>query len=361
MYRYSLIVKTGESEIKAIENSNKAVLEKILPLIEVTRGRKTKEGYPFENRLSRLKKSFSGQRVAIDLTSNSDLSSPVIDKLYDPKNGYENWFNFLIDIKKENIFLELIPTILLNVDDPEYNANLLLQVQKLKQEFSSMLYRNNITDEGCYDDFDLLKEEFKDINLLVMVDCEYTAQATQHAYAQKVISRVKNIKSILGEVEGLTYIVSATSFPNNVSEIGDAETDTFDLSAIKIHKAVSEIFPDVIYGDYGSINPIRNDRVLMSRGWIPRIDVALPDKIYYYKRRRPKGVSAYSSTYTEVARLVQKDGRFPSYLGENWGVRQINNCATGGVPGSKPSFWIAVRMNIHLEQQVSRLLSDIDR
>ena len=48
MCKYSIIVKTGEAEIQAIENSRKEILEKIFPLIEITRGRKTKEGYPFK-------------------------------------------------------------------------------------------------------------------------------------------------------------------------------------------------------------------------------------------------------------------------------------------------------------------------
>ena len=358
MCKYSIIVKTGEAEIQAIENSRKEILEKIFPLIEITRGRKTKEGYPFKNKLSKLKVAFGKQKVAIDLTSNLDLSSPEIDELYNPNNGYENWLYFLIEIKQGGVFSELIPTILINADDLNYNENLLLQVQNLKKEFSSILYRNNIIDDGCYDDFHLLKEEFKDVNLLVMVDCNYTAQATQHAYAEKVISRIKNIKSVLENIN-CKYIVSATSFPNNVSELGGAETDTFDLAAIKIYDTVLQKFPDIIYGDYASINPIRNDNIPMARGWIPRIDVALPNSIYYYKKRRPKGITAYSSTYTEVARKVRDDTRFPKDLQENWGIGQIISCANGGAPGSLPRFWISVRMNIHLEQQVKRLLDNI--
>lgn len=354
MCKYSVIIKTGEAEIRAIKNSSKAIINQIFPLIEITRGRKTKDGYPFENRLSELKNAFTGQMVAIDLTSDRSLSSPEIDKLYDPANGYENWVNFLIDIKNEHVFKEIIPTILLNTDDFDYNTNLLLQIQNLKKEFSSVLYRNSIKDEGCYDDFELLKNEFQALNLSVLIDCEYAAQATQNAYSTKVISRIINIKSVLNGINA-QYIVSATSFPNNVSELGDTETDTFSLTAIQIYNAVSEKIPNIIYGDYASIHPTRNDTITMARGWIPRIDVALPNSIFYHKKRRPKGISAYSSTYTEVARLVVSDTRFPNYLENNWGIKQIVNCANGAAPGSQPRFWISVRMNIHLEQQVKRI------
>jgi len=360
MCKYSVIIKTGEAEIRAIENSSKAVLNQIFPLIEITRGRKTKDGYPFDKRFSMLKELFAGQRVAIDLTSDPALSSPEIDELYDPTNGYENWVNFLVGIKNENTyqFKEVVPTILLNTNDPDYSNNLLLQVQNLKKEFFTILYRNDITDDGCYDDFELLNSEFQELNLFVMVDCEYTAQATQNAYADKVISRIKNIKSVLNEIEA-QFIVSATSFPNNVSELGDVETDTFNLAAIQIYDTVSKQIPNIIYGDYASINPTRNDNITMARGWIPRIDVALENSIYYYKKRRPKGISAYSSTYTEVARLVVQDKRFPNNMANNWGIRQIISCSNGAAPGSQPRFWISVRMNIHLEQQVKRLSLNI--
>jgi hypothetical protein len=93
----------------------------------------------------------------------------------------------------------------------------------------------------------------------------------------------------------------------------------------------------------------------MARGWIPRIDTPLPEEIYYYRQRRPKGTSEYSATYNEVARKVINDPRFPISLTDNWGIQQITNCAEGDSPASNPSFWISVRMNIHLEQQVRRL------
>ena len=46
---------------------------------------------------------------------------------------------------------------------------------------------------------------------------------------------------------------------------------------IQIHKIVTNKIPNVIYGDYASINPTRNDTITMARGWIPRIDVAFQE------------------------------------------------------------------------------------
>jgi phosphopantetheine adenylyltransferase len=357
MCKYSVVIKTGEAEIRAIENTEKSILNQVFPLIEITRGRKVKneiDPYPFEKRLAKLKESFAGQTVAFDLTSDDALSSPKIEMLYNYDNGYQNWIDFLLQIKEENTFKEIVPTILLNTEDENFNDNLLLQVQNIKQNFTSILYRNSILDENCYDDFELLKEYLRGTKLYIIIDCEYTPQASQNNFAEKAIARIQNIKSILNDID-IKFIVTATSFPNNVTDLGDVECDTFSLSEIQIHNAVCNKIPNVIYGDYASINPKRNDTVTMARGWIPRIDVALQDSIYYYKKRRPQGISAYAATYTQVAQSVVRDNRFPNDLENNWGIQQISTCAKGGAPSSTPRFWIAVRMNIHITQQVKRL------
>jgi hypothetical protein len=357
MFKYSVIIKTGEAEIRAIENTEKSILEQIFPLIEITRGRKVKndiDPYPFDKRLDKLKNSFAGQVVAFDLTSDSALSSPKIEELYDPTNGYQKWIDFLVQINDKKVFQEIVPTILVNTEDEKFNENLLLQVQALKQHFSSILYRNSIVDENCYDDFVLLKNEFRDTNLYIMIDCEYTPQASHNNFAEKSIARINNIKSVLTDIDA-NFIITATSFPNNVSDFGDVDTDTFTLSEIQIYEAVCKKIKNIIYGDYASINPKRNDTVTMTRGWIPRIDVALQDSIYYYKKRRPTGISSYSSTYTQVAKSVIKDDRFPEDMAKHWGILQIKNCARGNAPSSIPRFWVAVRMNIHIVQQVKRL------
>jgi hypothetical protein len=359
MCKYFVIIKTGEAEIRAIENSDKSIRNQVFPLIEITRGRKIKnelDPYPFDKRLAKLKEFFAGQTVAFDLTSDDALSSPKIEELYNYANGYNNWIDFLLQIKAENTFKEIVPTILLNTEDANFEDNLLLQVQNIKRNFTSILYRNSILDKNCYDDFELLKDELKGINLYIMIDCEYTPQASQNNFAEKAIARINNIKSILNYID-VKFIVTATSFPNNVTDLGDVESDTFSLSEIQIHNAVCNKIPNVTYGDYASINPKRNDTITMARGWIPRIDVALENSIFYYKKRRPQGISAYAATYTQVAQSVVKDNRFPNDLGNNWGVQQINTCAKGGAPSSTPRFWIAVRMNIHIAQQVKRLYS----
>lgn len=355
--KYTIIIKTSDAEIRAVENTSKAQLSQIFPVIEITRGRKiTKnkvETYPFDKRLSKMKKIFENQVVSFDLTSEDSLSSDEINYLYNPQNGYKNWVDFLIQIKEEGVFEEIIPTLILNLDDDNFEENLLLQVKNIKKHFKSILYRNSIADENCYDDFELIKDELVGVNLYVLVDCGYTPQASYRNVALKSVARITNLQSILDE--NVNYIICSTSFPNNVRDLGDVDSDTFSISEIDIYDIVKQECNNVIYGDYASINPIRNDTVVMARGWIPRIDTPLETSIFYYKQRRPRGVSAYASTYIQVAQLTVQDPRFPMSIENNWGIEQIKACAKGGAPSSSPSFWISVRMNIYVAQQLKRI------
>lgn len=354
--KYVLIIRTGQAEIKAIENLDNDVFTDILPLIELTRGRKkTIEdivSYPFEPRFLKLKDKLKGKQVAIDVTSEEGLSCEETDRFYNFENGYECWVNYLLKLKKEKIFKSIIPSLIINFEDNSFEDNLKKEIHLLVEEFGSVLYRCSLEDAGCYEDLSLIQKEIGSQKLYILIDCGYMVQAMQNNVAAKCIARIKNLREILKC--NFEFIICGTSFPNNISEIGNDETDTFSISEIFVFEACKKIDRKIIYGDYGSINPIRNDNVIMARGWIPRIDVPLEKSVYYYRQRRPSKESKYNTTYKEVALKVMKDTRFPIDLNA-WGISMIKECANGVTPSSSPSFWISVRMNIHIMQQLKRL------
>ena len=168
--------------------------------------------------------------------------------------------------------------------------------------------------------------------------------------SERLIARIRNFKdNIIDNRCKLAFC--ATSYPNNINEIGGMEYDEFRLAEVDMHSKVDEIFKDVAYGDYGCVNPIRNDTITMARGWIPRIDVPLDNKVFYYRKRR-QGAS-YTDTYKTVATRMVSDRKFPRNL-SIWGIDQIIDCTTTP-PSAQPSHWISVRMNIHIEKQIRRL------
>ena len=354
--KYILVVKTGEAEIRTVENTNLETLGKVFPVIELTRGRKktideNTEIYPFTNRLNRLKAGLKDQDVALDATSDGALTSPEIDELYEYGNGYEKWVDLVCGIKEEGCFKSITPALIMNFEDPSFEDNLKKEIEQLSAQFDTLLYRNSIEDGYCYTDLPFILETLpQSKKLLVLIDCGYTPQAMENNVSQKLLKRIENFKN--GLVDNRCILAfCATSFPNNISDIGGEDYDEFRISEVNMHKKIYERYPDVCYGDYGSINPKRNDTVIMSRGWIPRIDVPLYEKVFYYRERRSK--RAYDVTYKEVAKKTVRDEKYPRELG-CWGCSQINYCCTLP-PSSSPNYWISVRMNIHIEQQLRRL------
>lgn len=355
---YAILLKTGDAELKAVGNLN-IDFKEVFPIIELTRGRRSKNDKIglIDKRMAKIKEIFKRNSICLDLTTSSALSNEELDSLYSYENGYQNWIDFLVSLKNENSFSSIIPTILVNADDPNLSDNLLLQVDKLISEFNTIAYRNSLADDSCYIDIELIKNIIQKSNckFYFIVDCEYIAPGAWLSFASKAEIRIKKISSIL---ESIQFIIVSTSFPNNVAEIGNVDKDTFDLIEIKLHSEISKNLSNikVLYGDYGSINPIRNDEVIMSRGWVPRIDVALPLEIFYYRQRREKE-GIYSDAYYKISQNIIRDKRFPRESISNWGIKQIVNCSEGYSPGSTPGFWISVRMNTHIEQQIKRLRS----
>lgn len=360
--KYCVIVRTGDAELRAMHNLPEDSLQKILPIVELTRGRAknigTKETpnyiYPYESKRKKIVEVFKGKEIAFDVTSELSLTSQEIDKLFDYQNGYENWIKELTYLKGEGV--SLIPSIIMNYDDLEFSKNIRAQIEKLSLEFRSLMYRCSLDNEIAKEDIRLIVENMpSSVELFIVLDCGWIPASSYKNPADVCISKIEGIEEVLEKTQiSHSIAVCATTFPNNISEIGDDIADTLDLGEISLYERVKDQHPEIIYGDYGSINPVRNDQIVMSHGWIPRIDVALQTKIYYYRERRPGRTSPYADTYTAVAKKAVSDERFPAEIDE-WGFLQIRSCALGDAPSASPSFWISVRLNSHIIQQIRRL------
>ncbi|MDR3596873.1 beta family protein [Clostridium sp.] len=354
--KYILFFKTGDAELRALENFAHS-MKNILPIIEITRGRKSRndEIGKISKRLDKIEHLFKDRDICLDLTTDDNLANDETELLFNPHQGYKEWVKFLLTQKNKAIYKSIIPTILVDIDDGDIERNIKLQAEALCKNFKYVAYRNNIADDGCYDDIDLVKDSLGkyDTKLLFILDCEYITPLAWKSYANKISIRIENI---LKKIKDAKIVIISTSFPRNVVDIGNEDMDSFRLNEIDLYNEVIKKYDRSIvkYGDYGTINPIRNDTVIMVRGWVPRIDVPLENEIYY--NRKKKGANSYSDTYIELARdYIIPDPRFPKSLKNNWGIDQIKLCAKGNSPGSSPSFWISVRMNIHIEQQLLRL------
>lgn len=361
---YIPIIKTGEAEIRAISKLTPTMLEGMMPIIEITRGRqKTKtEGlkkivsYPFENRLSKVKEYLNGQTVFLDLTTDESLLSNEVFQLYAYQDGYANWRHYINSCIGENGFGSVIPAILFNWEDPDFERNFKRQVELLGNVCGSVMYRSSLQAKDCYDELPLiLKYLPQDCDLWIILDGGYLQDSAVTLAYNRCEKRIQNIRNMILKERNARFVVVATSYPERALGYDDGNPILISNAEVKLHDVLRKDFPDLYYGDYAGTNPIRKDMVTMARGWIPKIEIPLINKTKVYWRRRPKGTTEYKRTYVMVAEDVIRDPEFPIKLRGEWGIDEILRCASGDVSSSSPSFWISVRMYNHMNQQLMRL------
>lgn len=381
--------KTAQAEFRAWGALNSEGKRHISPIIELTRGRKvpiskkipesdkiSKEEwartpgiYNFERNLVKVSDAFKGSKqLIIDLTREETLSCYEINELSKSDNGYEQWINFLL--KEKSNFDDLIPTLLVNPaegeNQEEYKANIQTQLDNLMENFSGVAYRVSVLlDSDFMYDLSVLKDKInkyleQEKKFFIELDHEFIHPKTGALHADRTSKLIENIHKIIPKAE---IIILSTSFPKSIGEIGNPEHDSFPIEEETLHEEITKINETealISYGDYGSINPLRFD--MITRGWRPRIDFPTSKKrIFYYREKRGEkkggekgGKRSYESHYISVAKKVVRDTRFED-LFNSWGVDQIKQAASGSSPGNSPSFWISVRMEIHLLQQIKRL------
>lgn len=314
------------------------------------------------------------ERFFLDLTREPSLSCAEIEELGASANGYRRWTDFVVSRKGEG--LKICPTLLVNPtandDEASYVADLKAQFAAFRSEFNEIAYRVSVVeDEQFLFDLISLKSEIASLRLaggrfFVVLDHEFVRPGNGSVHAKRTTQIIQSIYQQIGDVD---VIVLATSFPKSVTEVGGEDHDRFRVEEMFIFDEVRKTHPNVRYGDYGSINPTRNDEIIIANGWRPRIDFVSRHNglsTYYFRERRKvvgtetvivqgeaktKNVLApYSIHYRSVANSVI--GFVPYYekLVSSWGHGEILSAAAGKVPSNSPSYWISVRMEIHIVQ-----------
>lgn len=348
---YIPIIKTSDAEIRAVENLNDDVKDDITPLFELTRSRRTKNipRGDIIRRLDRLEEAYGPRQFVLDLTADLGSRNRQIEKLQNNAGGYENWVKFMF-LRKED-FSEIIPVIQISdigIDNArDFYRRIKEQVDSLNENFNNVVYRFPLEYEDFSEDLRVICRAISGEKVICIVDAGFITQEKSSIYSTKAID-------VIGELEDFSLgkiVLAATSFHRNPTEFGGEEDGEFQLEELLFYEKVSEaVESELIYGDYATINPIRIQQA-GGRGWIPRIDMPTKDIIFYYRSRRSQAEASYATAYTRVARRMVKDRRYKKVKGminNCWGIEQIELAAQGYPQGLSPSFWISVRMNIHI-------------
>lgn len=357
---YIPVIKTSDSEMRALENLSEKAKNFITPLFELTRSRKSKN-FPdgdLDKRLDKLYELYEKYNFILDLTGDVYFRNKQIKKLQNSANGYQKWVEFVVGLKDD--FPGLIPTIQISdegLDDTlsdedyknEYNSRLLNQSDVLSNNFELIAYRFPIEYEDYNLDLEQILTKISPENLICVINADFIHQGKSSAN----VSIIKSILNDLKKYNIKNIAIVATSFPRNPIEYGKQDHGVYSLEEYELYKSISDAEKelDIIYGDFASVNPKRSDQA-GGNGWVPRIDLSTKNQILYYRSRKSDHEKTYAPAYIRVAEMMANDPNYESVkkkIGFSWGIEQIEAAALGVPPGLSPGYWISVRMVNHIE------------
>ncbi|MCK4947759.1 MAG: beta family protein [Candidatus Aureabacteria bacterium] len=348
---YIPIIKTTDAELRALKNLSSDVKDKITPLVELTKSRRTKylEGGDIYRRLRKLEEVFEDRCFILDLTTEPNLINEQIEGLQTTTKGYGKWVTLVTELQED--FPSIIPTIQISDKDvsneKEYNERLKEQVEALDGKFESLVYRFPADYPDYKHDLDIINEALLISKLIVLMDFGFITQGKAEDNATKAKSLIKELENY--SIEKL--VLSATSYPKNPTEFGGEDDGTFNLEEVEFYTRVNDnIDKEIVYSDYASIHPVRSDQA-GGNGWIPRIDVPTENQIFYHRSRRSNIERTYADAYKRVAQMIvgkKAYRRTKNNVRNCWGIKQIESASEGYPQGLSPSFWISIRMNIYI-------------
>lgn len=361
MTKYIPILKTGDAELRGLEQLQNEIKDEIVPLIELTKYRsiskqiagsekKQKIELPISKRIDKIEQALGNKRVFIlDLTSDNSLTNEQIRRLRSSEKGFESWCAFLLSQKQR--FPSLIPVIQLSEEGStnwaEFEENRSKQLLFLKKHFGTYVYRFPAADSNYAEDLEAIVKILDCNQIMCCIDLSFIPQGKGKLFLNDIILLIQTIHKSFGISN---FLVSGTSFPASLSEFTTAEYGKFTLEEVELFSALKKNMEKLsiqfCYSDYGCINPNRVS--IMARGWIPKIDCPTDTEMFFYRKR--KGKSNYADVYCEVAQQLIIDPmyvRTKELVTKNcWAIKMIEDTAKGNPPNLSPSFWISVRFNL---------------
>ncbi|QTK49015.1 beta family protein [Xanthomonas euvesicatoria] len=340
MTNYSPILRSRAAELRGLKELTDQTKGKILPIIELTRSRRTSKnpGGDIVKSVEAVCEILGEKRFIADLTSLESQQNAEFDQLLSDDSGFAAWTNFALKSLPE----QCIPVV--HLLEPFELAPFQSQVAELKKKFSVLAIRvpTNYADYGAL--ISALQLVFSDLSQICLIlDAGYVSQKAvggAHARLSEMLFAVNGVKFY-------SKAIAASSFPNSVVSAGGGDDQgEFDLTEVLIWDDLRKKYADLSYGDYAGVHPM--DFTGTVTNWVPRVDVMLDTKFYYHRYRRSDG------GYIKSAQEAYKDSRYVP-LG-CWAEENIKLAAAGTPAGRSPSFWISNRVNFHLSRQTLRVV-----
>ncbi len=147
---YCPIIKTTTAEFRGLQNLSTKVSKNILPIIELTRSRRSKHNPDgnIKKRIDQIEDILEERPFILDVTTKPSMSNAQIDSiLHGAPDGFRKWIELIEGIQEQE--LHVIPMIHY---DPDYEEGVKKQIEGLRKLSSILAFRINPSDQelGSY-------------------------------------------------------------------------------------------------------------------------------------------------------------------------------------------------------------------
>lgn len=344
-FLYFPIIKTRDSELRCFEHIQEEDFQKILPIYELTKSRKTTKAPDGDiySRMRQIAKIQKDRPFILDLSTDDRYKNPQIEQLLSEYNGFKEWQYFIFDLHSD---LNIIPMIHIYEDDNGQFRDVeeFVKIASSKRNYLAVRLPYDLNSEDIKYYLTPIIDNLNDnCKIYVVLDAGYIRGQSINNVSQTFLEACAGTETFGHKIENVVML--CTSFPSNVAQVGgDDASGSFPIIEEVIFEEVSSEFP-IKYGDYTSIN---TEQIEMKGGtFIPRIDIASKDgKSFTYKRyRRANG------GYIEAAKHTIADTNSYVPLGV-WADEEILKASQSNPSGISPSYWISVRMNYYIKSRI---------
>ena len=353
-YVYFPILKTTDAELKAYEHLDIYVKEKILPIFELTRSRKSSKNVDrsIYKRLDKIEELCKDSPFILDLSIDSQLTNDQIKNILNsPKGGFPEWINLITELKNKN--LKVIPVIHYN---PYFLDDVATEITELQKISKYLAFRVDIDDPDIINYLQEIQKSCSLSNVILILDAKFIDCRRFASDASEVFdSTLQNLISVFGYKKFWGVLCAFSCFPDSVTKYGNDKYGHFlrlEKSTFISLKQRYGQFINIYPSDYASVHPIRYDTA--GGQWIPRIDFFDDSFAYYYRFRREDG------GYVVAAQMTIQDKNYiPIKEFQVWADDEINIASKGNPNGSNPSHWISCRVNSYISRNVVEFKDEV--
>lgn len=341
---YYPILKTTVSEMRALKQFDCSDGSSIHPIFELTKARKSKydEIGDVYKRVQEIKEIVKDNYFFLDLTSEDSLTNSQIESFFDEFNDFENWRLFINSLVGEGLAVR--PVI------QAYDDSSLEELAIQMNYFSELCGSFAIRIKPEYLDMDIsikLIQASQEFNFTTILDAEFVNDENLNysvSIFTQFIQQCKKDNLQFGDV-----ILCSSSFPSMV-EHKNKDSGEFKIFEKDFYSRLlaSDLGIDLKYGDYASVHPFRNE--VTAYNWVPRIDYPIDNLVIFCRKQRNSG------GYKDCANRMVVMPEYKVNPVTCWGAQEITDACTKP-NGKSPSYWISVRINIHMTRSVNWLKS----